>query len=895
MPVYLKDINAVDNGAHFLNADLHIHSYGASKDVKDATMTPAAIIDAAVAQGLGVIAITDHNTDQNLAAAVTHAQKYADRLLFIPGVEVTTANGHLLVYFAPEKLGELGRFLAKLDLVGEKGAEQTHTKKSMADTIGEAERLGGICIAAHIDREKTGFETLATGFPNWKRDIITSPGLYGVEIDSTANLAWYSGFEEPGSAAGERAKLMEARASSAALAGRAELARLQGSDAHSMAKFQITSPDKPWTRIKLNELSFAAFRTALVDPTARVVAKASVPRSFPRLLGMAITGGFLADEIIHFSDNLNCFIGGRGTGKTTALRALAHCFGIDDEFGGFETCPDAVVVYCQDADGIIYRYERARGGEVAVTVKEEKAITKVPVESFRIEYFGQGELARVAEDPLNTPQLFQDFLDRHLNLSDLVGDEASLVQQVRNNAARREPLENATSTVDEKKKKLGDIETKLKVAEEGKLQEIVGAQSHIASEKVVVGAIENVIAEYKSGLSLAVLNKDFEKILKTAGQVTGDAASKVALEAMRRVIETANAGLVAKAAEVNTALKTCAAELEAHTKALKLNHAKLEGALAEKIADLKAKGLAGNLAELDQLLKQKTAIGKDVSAIEQRGKELEQCRTERDGLLASLKQVREEMAKRRKDQLLTINQNLAKTITEYKVFVKYDDAGIIDDFLTFILKEMNGTYFQDESAKQLCQRVSPANLADWVLERNVTALATASGLPSPWPERLVERMCYWRILFELEVLAKPPKPVITVHTKTTPPKIIPVGQLSDGQRHTILLTIALLAESNVPLVIDQPEDDLDNAFIFSSIVRTLRTVKERRQVVLITHNANIAVLGDSELLLPMKRESDCGKAIDRGSIDRESTKKLVQNILEGGADAFKRRKEIYGH
>ncbi len=58
-----------------------------------------------------------------------------------------------------------------------------------------------------------------------------------------------------------------------------------------------------------------------------------------------------------------------------------------------------------------------------------------------------------------------------------------------------------------------------------------------------------------------------------------------------------------------------------------------------------------------------------------------------------------------------------------------------------------------------------------------------------------------------------------------------------------MLTIAMLAESNIPLVIDQPEDDLDNAFIFSAVVRVLRAIKEKRQVILVTHNANIAVLG----------------------------------------------------
>ncbi len=73
--VFFKDIETIDNGARFLNVDLHIHSYGASPDVKDATMTPQAIVDSAVAQGLSVIAITDHNSSKNVAAALEHAQQ----------------------------------------------------------------------------------------------------------------------------------------------------------------------------------------------------------------------------------------------------------------------------------------------------------------------------------------------------------------------------------------------------------------------------------------------------------------------------------------------------------------------------------------------------------------------------------------------------------------------------------------------------------------------------------------------------------------------------------------------------------------------------------------------------------------------------------------------------
>jgi len=379
----------------------------------------------------------------NSLSALEHAQRYAGKLLVIPGVEVTTAHGHLLAYFAPERTEDLTKFLSRLDLIGAMGAENTRTAKSMADVIAEAERLGGICIAAHIDRQKIGFDMFAPGFQNWKRDIITSVGLYGVECDSMDNLCWYSENDEVGSAGVERRKLFEARAHVSGLEARYQLAHLQGSDSHSMAQFQNPSPDKPWTRVKLTELSFDALRIAMIDPTARVRASASVPRAIPRVRGMALTGGFLHGEMIHFSDNLNCFIGGRGTGKSTAIRALAYSFGIKDDFGNYENCPDSVVVYCEDADGVLYRYERSRGGDISVKAKEDGAITDVPTDAFRIEYFGQGELAEVAKDPLNTPQLLQDFLDRHINLRDLSEAEESLVTQLRENAARLIPLERA--------------------------------------------------------------------------------------------------------------------------------------------------------------------------------------------------------------------------------------------------------------------------------------------------------------------------------------------------------------------------------------------------------------------------------------------------------------------
>jgi len=891
--VLFKDICAFDNGARFHSVDLHIHSYGASRDVKDSTMTPEAIVDSAVKQRLKVIAITDHNSNVNVQRAVDYAQNtYAGQLLVLAGVEVTTAHGHLLVYFAPERLADLGKFLVKLDLVGEMGADNTRTAKSMADTISEAEKLGGMCIAAHIDRPKTGFELFTAGFQNWKADIITSPGLYGLECDTMDALVWYSSHDAIGSAGVERRKLFLSRQAVTGLSARHHLAHVQGSDSHSMKQFEHQDPNKPWTRIKLTELSFDAVRLAFIDPTARVRAFASVPRSIPRVRGLAFAGGFLNEEIIHFSDNLNCFVGGRGTGKSTAIRALAYAFGLNDEFGDFDNCPDAVTVYCEDENGVLYRYVRTRGGDIEV---KAKAISDVPTDAFRIEYFGQGELAKVAEDPLKHPALFQEFLDRHTHLRDLIETEDALVTVLRENGSRLSPLESCFAQLKAKKQSLMETETKLKLAEEGNLRDIVGTQSKLASEKAVRESIETIAASYTSGWSLANIQTSFEQILTTAGTCTDDSSSINTIEAMRSSFAKSNAAVKQKETELNILLKGCAAELTKLVADLKVSHLRMSADVATKIAGLKAQGLATDIPGLDLLLRKKTAAAKEIAVVEQRADELKQCKEQREKLRDELKEVRDKMTERRKGQLKGINSNLATTISDYTIFVKYDDAGMTGDFVSFIQIKMHGTYLQENVIDTLCNNLSPSALADLILAREVKQIATTAKISTEWAQKLLEKLCNWDILFELQVLAKQPKPIITVRTKTLPTKDIPVLQLSDGQRHTILLTIAMLAESNIPLVIDQPEDDLDNAFIFSSIVTTLRAIKEKRQVILVTHNANIAVLGDSELILPMLRENDRGRAADRGSIDAQATKQCVLNILEGGSDAFLRRKEIYNH
>jgi len=128
----------------------------------------------------------------------------------------------------------------------------------------------------------------------------------------------------------------------------------------------------------------------------------------------------------------------------------------------------------------------------------------------------------------------------------------------------------------------------------------------------------------------------------------------------------------------------------------------------------------------------------------------------------------------------------------------------------------------------------------------------------------------------------------------------PLDDLSTGQKATAVLLL-LLHDSSAPLVVDQPEDDLDNRFITEGVVPRMREEKRRRQFVFSTHNANIPVLGDAELILGLRASGEGG---DRGhaeipvehvgSFDSEAGRDLVEEILEGGREAFEMRRRKYG-
>ena len=125
---------------------------------------------------------------------------------------------------------------------------------------------------------------------------------------------------------------------------------------------------------------------------------------------------------------------------------------------------------------------------------------------------------------------------------------------------------------------------------------------------------------------------------------------------------------------------------------------------------------------------------------------------------------------------------------------------------------------------------------------------------------------------------------------------IDINEGSPGQKSAAILAF-ILNQGTEPIIIDQPEDDLDNSLIISLVVETVRNLKIRRQIIIVTHNPNIPVLGDAEGIVVLDRDKH-GKVVFKdnkkaGCIEEKLIKKGICEIMEGGLTAFKKRESKY--
>ena len=109
-----------------------------------------------------------------------------------------------------------------------------------------------------------------------------------------------------------------------------------------------------------------------------------------------------------------------------------------------------------------------------------------------------------------------------------------------------------------------------------------------------------------------------------------------------------------------------------------------------------------------------------------------------------------------------------------------------------------------------------------------------------------------------------------------------------------MLSLLLETEDSRPLIIDQPEDELDNRFLFETVLPALKNLKGRRQVVVATHNANIVVNGDSDMVIQLEATAKRDRVACSGAIEEPDVRDAIVRTVDGGEEAFRLRRRKYG-
>lgn len=866
-------------GARFVRADLHVHTH------KDSDKDPAPDLDsyiaAAIASEVEVLAITDHNRVDFVKPALKAAEGSA--LTVLPGIEISTRDGHLLALFDPDDLSALEAFATEENLRLDDLADgDKRSERSVLDLVREIGERGGLAIPAHVDKSSGICKHLRQ---SELVSLLTSPALAGLEFATPEALRdWFSEADTDV----DRQVAWKARQKVPELRERG-LARLMSSDAHTPELVGRDRSSRTLTRLRLDDPNFAAVRNAIQNnPKARCKAEAILPVDYPRILSASFEGGFLDGVNLDFTGNLNCLIGGRGSGKSTALLAIRSALGAkpsdEDDPDEIERMPDVTTVTYRDSAGSKRTAVRRRGeGPVD--------LDGAPIR-LRMADLGQDESGELARNYTDDPSFLLAFLDDFVVRHEIDERESELLAELEQSGAEitRTGIQRAQMVKLEEEQ--ARLEASLKAAEEGRVEELADWARRLAEQRPLVSRVDESLVEaltpqpVKPVADLDGLAGQYgvdlseDPVVEFVGGDDGLKAKLATFEQIRAQISTKALKDTADAAK----------EVLASVDAWKTKQDDYETRLAEKRKALEDQGLkvqATAIVEMAKRIRQVKATLVDLRAKQKQHLEAREARQE---LVVALHDNRDKLFQTRKAVMRRIVKEANSYAEDLIIHVSFKRHGIDRNWCRWLSEHFG---FKEPRVSRVAEMVTPSDFARQLLTDEAALLGLMDSDKPVFDSDGLKQVRKWPEIFTLETMLLDDRPQIDVQRKGSSERK-PFNKLSAGQQRSVLLSLLLCAERNEPLILDQPEDHLDGQYIASAVVRHLEAAKERRQILIATHSANLVVLGDAELVVPMQVVDERGRTHNVGAVDRPSTRSQVCAFLEGGTQAYRKRGLRYG-
>ena len=892
---------------------------------------------------LDIIAVTCHNDVSWVEPIHKAAQRlYGDALTVFPGIEIGTHSGsdgvHVLALFevstSRERMEEfrLAVGLRSDQCFDDAGAPRC-TNLSFPQVLEKISEFQGIAIAPHVFSENG---LLSSERQAIRVEDFTNPLLWAVDFKSTMDDLDPRG----------RAVLQNCDPNPN-YRRKQPIACLNSSDARCLANIGTW-----YTWIKCETVNLESLRQALLDHEARLRLRDEPPPEpryvIERLQVTHTQSGFLRGLKLEFSEYLNCLIGGRGVGKSAIIELLRYLWEQEPmkkqrtEFERFVHVffpPTASVTLeltsREHAIPVRYRFQREGDQTTQVHRQESDGSYSLrpdlrPGGVCTLDIYGQKEVLFTAED--FRAQL--DLLDKLIGagMASLQEEEEDLLAQLDHNRETLVARRREMARYQERVGRLPEVAERLESYRLAGLGEKAGLKQQYDREaqlwqvawsqmEAVASALEETQQEAK--LDLSYLADEHLQSLPNQADLK---QLRKFLKTFTQEIHTGLKGQQEAVTRIQAALKRLRDDWQVKFDVFDTGYRKLLTTLgAQPDFD------PDEVLRLEREKSQLEGLQREVKRL--RG-EIQRLVEARQSLLRRLVANRHQQYELRQDKASDIFGRLSP-----RVRVTIAEGGDKEALQQSLKIRLTGSRLREPDYQAVAEDVgghllrflADLEAADTGLDDSMRLYASLSDL---WPahkvsttlnlfdEDPVARFAQfyrldrdkaskfvdfldWESRLELDTYRVPDLVTIELNIareEDVPPIWQPLDRLSVGQKCTAVLSIILLA-SPYPLIVDQPEDDLDNRFIYDEVVQILRRERGGRQIVIATHNANIPVAGDAEQIfaldtveetLPGGRKDLRCQVVISGFINRPEVRQQVSTILEGGEQAFALRRQKYG-
>lgn len=883
----LNEALAKPGGARFYHCALQVNPFAYhgrhAKQISFQTEEDynAAIVAACLEHGIEAIAVTDHYRVADSWGLIQAARSAG--IFVFGGFEASSKDGvHFLCLYDPEKDNSLERFIGQFG-IHDHNALSPNGDKDCLELLECVRKQGGISIAAHVAADNGLLVTLE-GHPRinaWKSPDLLACALPGPISNAPQNVRAILENKDPQHRRGR------------------PVAVINASDANSP---EALAEPRSSCFVKMSALSVEGLRQAFLDPGSRIRLN-SDPASEPHaeFIAMAWEGGFLDGTQLHFSGNLNVLIGGRGTGKSTIIESLRYVLALNPLGEDTRKAHEGVVKHVLKSGTKIsllirshhpakhdYTIERTIPNPSVVKNESGEVLPITPREVVPgVEVFGQHEISELTKSREKLTLLLERFVDRK-SLTSV--QKASLQLDLERSRGRIADVQLEIRSIDERLAFLPGLEETLKRFQEAGLEDRLKEKSLLVREESILASmlerlipISNICQKLSESLPI---DKDFLSATALKELPNGHILAEGTT-----ILDHFNGQLQAIATQFATVLATAKADLSALRTRWDIPRQAADATYERILRELQKSKIDGtefirlrkNIEELRPLREKKDALTRDLAAHESNRRKLlddwvNLQSAEYRALEKAAKKVTKKLSGRVQAQVI-----MAGNREPLERLLRTEIGGN----LTTLLERLKSR--ESLSLLDLAQRCREGK----------EALIAHYNLPPQAAERLAQASP--ELFMKIEELELPATTKIELNTAAEgdPPTWQTLESLSTGQKATAVLLLLLL-ESDAPLVVDQPEDDLDNRFITDGVVPTMKNEKRKRQFVFSTHNANIPVLGDAELIIGLSTGAQNDAVQGRvknnhmGSIDIGPVRIMVEEILEGGKTAFEMRRQKYG-